>query len=125
MEFRRVVFRSPRRPEAVRGLFVDDGAPDRRANNPRTASGRRGDLRAARHHRLLRRPNPAQPRLPSPLAPRNLAVSPQLELRNVTKRFGGGAAAAGGSFEGANGEIIGIIGPNGAAKTTLLNCISA
>jgi len=49
---------------------------------------------------------------------------PQLELRHVTKRFGGVAAVDGVTFEVAKGDIVGIIGPNGAGKTTLLNCIS-
>jgi len=49
---------------------------------------------------------------------------PQLELRGVTKRFGGVAAVDGVTFEVPAGDIVGIIGPNGAGKTTLLNCIS-
>ncbi|HEY3194230.1 MAG TPA: ABC transporter ATP-binding protein [Candidatus Dormibacteraeota bacterium] len=52
------------------------------------------------------------------------ATAPQLELRGVTKRFGGVAAVDGITLEVAKGEILGIIGPNGAGKTTLLNCIS-
>jgi branched-chain amino acid transport system ATP-binding protein len=52
------------------------------------------------------------------------AAPPQLELRGVTKRFGGVAAVDGVTFEVAKGEIVGIIGPNGAGKTTLLNCVS-
>lgn len=52
------------------------------------------------------------------------AAAPQLDLRHVTKRFGGVAAVDGVTFEVAKGEIVGIIGPNGAGKTTLLNCIS-
>jgi branched-chain amino acid transport system ATP-binding protein len=48
----------------------------------------------------------------------------QLEVDNLTKRFGGVAALDGVTFSVASGEILGIIGPNGAGKTTLLNCIS-
>ena len=48
----------------------------------------------------------------------------QLELRNVTKRFGGVAALSDVTMSVASGEILGVIGPNGAGKTTLLNCIS-
>ena len=51
-------------------------------------------------------------------------MTPQLDLRNVTKRFGGVAAVDGVTFSIAKGEILGVIGPNGAGKTTLLNCIS-
>ncbi|TMD21233.1 MAG: ABC transporter ATP-binding protein [Chloroflexi bacterium] len=51
-------------------------------------------------------------------------MDPQLELKNVTKRFGGVAAVDGVTFAIGKGEILGVIGPNGAGKTTLLNCIS-
>jgi branched-chain amino acid transport system ATP-binding protein len=54
----------------------------------------------------------------------NAAATPLLELRSVTKRFGGVAAVDGVNLDVAKGEILGIIGPNGAGKTTLLNCIS-
>jgi branched-chain amino acid transport system ATP-binding protein len=51
-------------------------------------------------------------------------VSTQLELREVSKSFGGVQALNNVSMEVASGEIVSIIGPNGAGKTTLLNCIS-
>ena len=47
-----------------------------------------------------------------------------LELRNVTKTFGGVAANVDISFDVAEGEILGLIGPNGAGKTSLFNSIS-
>jgi branched-chain amino acid transport system ATP-binding protein len=51
-------------------------------------------------------------------------VTAQLQLRSVSKRFGGVAALSEVSVEVEKGEILGIIGPNGAGKTTLLNCVS-
>jgi branched-chain amino acid transport system ATP-binding protein len=47
-----------------------------------------------------------------------------LEVRELTKRFGGLTAVAGVSFDMRPGEIFGIIGPNGAGKTTLFNVIA-
>jgi ABC-type branched-subunit amino acid transport system ATPase component len=42
----------------------------------------------------------------------------------LTKRFGGVTAAAGISFAVDTGELIGLIGPNGSGKTTVINCIT-
>jgi branched-chain amino acid transport system ATP-binding protein len=47
-----------------------------------------------------------------------------LELREVSKHFGGLAAVDKVEFDVQQGEIMGVIGPNGAGKTTLLSCIS-
>jgi branched-chain amino acid transport system ATP-binding protein len=47
-----------------------------------------------------------------------------LEVRNVSKRFGGVQANSDISFDVHQGEILGLIGPNGAGKTSLFNSIS-
>lgn len=47
-----------------------------------------------------------------------------LEVRNITKDFGGLRANSDISFTLDKGELLGLIGPNGAGKTTLFNCIS-
>lgn len=47
-----------------------------------------------------------------------------LELRNVSRSFGGIKAVDDVSFALAPGEIVGLIGPNGAGKSTLVNLIT-
>ncbi len=47
-----------------------------------------------------------------------------LALDRLTKRFGGFTALNAVSFEVKEGEILGLIGPNGSGKTTCFNCIS-
>jgi len=46
-----------------------------------------------------------------------------LQVRDLTKTFGGIRAVDGVSFAVHEGEILGLIGPNGSGKSTLFNCI--
>jgi len=46
-----------------------------------------------------------------------------LEVSDIRKNFGGITAVDGVSFEVREGEILGLIGPNGCGKSTLFNCI--
>lgn len=47
-----------------------------------------------------------------------------LEVKNLVKAFGGLKAVDDISFHVDNGEIFGLIGPNGSGKTTTFNCIN-
>ena len=51
-------------------------------------------------------------------------MSKVLELKEITKKFGGLVANENVSFDVEEGEIVGVVGPNGAGKTTLFNSIS-
>jgi len=47
-----------------------------------------------------------------------------LQVRKLSKSFGGVQAIMNVSFELAKGQILGVIGPNGSGKTTLVNLIT-
>jgi branched-chain amino acid transport system ATP-binding protein len=50
--------------------------------------------------------------------------TPALEVRGLTRRFGGVAAVADLSFSVPAGQVIGLIGPNGAGKSTFVNLVT-
>jgi len=47
-----------------------------------------------------------------------------LSVRNLTKRFGGLVAVNAMNFDVGEHEVLGLIGPNGSGKTTMMNLIS-
>lgn len=47
-----------------------------------------------------------------------------LEVKNLTKNFGGLTAVGDVSMELNEGELVGLIGPNGAGKTTIFNMLT-
>lgn len=51
-------------------------------------------------------------------------MTPVLDIKNLSKNFGGLKALQNITFRIDPGEIIGLIGPNGAGKTTLFNCVA-
>jgi branched-chain amino acid transport system ATP-binding protein len=51
-------------------------------------------------------------------------MSALLQVKGVSKHFGGFTALSDVSIDIAAGERFGLIGPNGSGKTTLINCIT-
>jgi len=47
-----------------------------------------------------------------------------LEVKNLTKKFGGLTAVSNFNLQLNKGEIVGLIGPNGAGKTTVFNLLT-
>jgi branched-chain amino acid transport system ATP-binding protein len=51
-------------------------------------------------------------------------AEPVLSVKALTKRFGGFVALNSVDLQLGEGERLGLIGPNGSGKTTMINCIS-
>jgi ABC-2 type transport system ATP-binding protein len=53
-----------------------------------------------------------------------MPAEPMIEVRELSKSFGGVDAVAGASFRVCRGEIVGFLGPNGAGKTTTMRILA-
>jgi branched-chain amino acid transport system ATP-binding protein len=116
MEKGEIRFRGPtsellNRPEILRSVFLEgagvmnDASPNGSANgNGKAASAVRARGRV------------------DPTVEGDLPVA--LELRNISKSYGGVRAVNDVSFDLREGKILGVIGPNGAGKTTLFDLVS-
>ena len=112
-------------PRGIAGLLArGDGTreaamAERVASRPATAAAERPAATGAG----APRPEPAGAAAPGAHAAVDRS-SPLLEVRGVSKQFGGVRAVRECSFDVAPGEIKAVIGPHGAGKTTLFNVIS-
>lgn len=60
----------------------------------------------------------------TPEHPSTNGRTPRLELRGISKSFGGVQALQDVDFEVYDGEVVGLVGDNGAGKSTLIKTIS-
>jgi len=67
--------------------------------------------------------NETTPQAPQPVKPASKAV-PAIEMIDLTRQFGTLKAVGRLSLEVEQGEIFGLLGPNGSGKTTTINMLS-
>jgi len=114
MERGRVQFSGPahellERPDLLRAVFLADGSAP--ATGPSNGAGSSNGAGAVPHG------------TDGPGSAAGAEVAPALDLRDVTRRFGGISAVEDVSIKVGPGEIVGLIGQNGAGKTTIFDLV--
>ena len=96
------------RGDILRAVFLE-GAGQSKAERATKSAGRNGKAKVTVKE-----------------APRVIdrTLTPALDVRNISRSFGGISAVSDVSFTVAPNEILGLIGPNGAGKTTIFDLIS-
>jgi branched-chain amino acid transport system ATP-binding protein len=124
-----VRFRGPtdellHRPDVLRSVFLEGATVGLAAGGGASRDG--ADERpAVRTATVTLEPEePSEPSEPDPVGPAGPAVEPALRTEDLTVSFGGIRAVDHVSLRVAPGEILGIIGANGAGKTTFFDLVS-
>lgn len=98
-------------------------AAKKAARTPAKRPARKQPAKKATAKKVTAKKQPAGKAAPRP-RPATSDAPVLLELSGVTKAFGGLVAVRDFDFAAREGEIVGLIGPNGSGKTTTLNLIS-
>ncbi len=137
MERGRVQFSGPahellERPDLLRAVFLADGTAPAEADhgadgtaavaNGTSTSNGSGPNGAAASNGAVEANGAALAAAPVASTDEEAAV-PALELRDITRRFGGISAVEAVSIAVTPGEIVGLIGQNGAGKTTIFDLV--
>jgi len=102
-------------------LFLPKGLHDPLVALVRTLDGKLRRAARERHAEAARAPSAAAVASPRAERPRIAPPGPLLDVRGLSKSFGGLVAVHEFDLTVAEGEILGLIGPNGAGKTTVFN----
>ena len=107
---------------ASRAYFLEKG--EVRFDGPTEELLERGDILRSVFLQGTAQTTPGAGPATTPLVVKGADAGPALEVSNLTKRFGGIVAVDEVTFSVHPGEILGLIGANGAGKTTIFDLIS-
>ena len=105
------------RPDLLRAVFLAEAAASDGAGGQGPGADGNG------HARTAPGPGPGRQASVDRTGDGSAPVVAALELSGVTRRFGGISAVEDVSFAVAAGEIVGLIGQNGAGKTTIFDLV--